>query len=460
MLCGFVLIVAAIFPRPVPASQYKLVDLGTLGGENSYAEAINDSGQVAGRSDNSIGQTRAFLRKDDTLTDIGGFEDGLSTFSYGINYSGQVVGSAAVKELNQWGWEEILFHAVLWTDQGINDLGTLGGKESCAIGIDFFGQVVGKAQDSNGNYHAFLWKENAMTDLGSLPGGNESCANAINALQHVAGYSATSDGNYRAFIWNKTDGMIDLGTLSGGNESRAHDLNNSGQTVGYSTNGDGCCRAVIWDNTEIRDLGTLGGDSSEALGMNDAGQVVGRSRTGTDDYHAFIWSGNQMTDLNTLVAPGSEWILEAAKDINSNGWIVATGGKDYTRRAFLLMPEIRQSIYGKITENTLGYSMPVNGVEISITNTETGVKMVGYTGENGVFLIPDLPVSTYTVRISADSFMEKILNDVQVSEGADVDISGILALKGPSQGDANGNNKLDISDAVYVLQVISGIRSR
>ena len=39
----------------------------------------------------------------------------------------------------------------------IQDLGTLGGTESRAYGINELGQVVGEAKTSTGQWHAFLW---------------------------------------------------------------------------------------------------------------------------------------------------------------------------------------------------------------------------------------------------------------------------------------------------------------
>ena len=49
-----------------------MIDLGTLGGTISSARGINDSGQVAGFSNDASGKTRAFLWTDRTgMTDLG-----------------------------------------------------------------------------------------------------------------------------------------------------------------------------------------------------------------------------------------------------------------------------------------------------------------------------------------------------------------------------------------------------
>jgi probable HAF family extracellular repeat protein len=53
------------------SSECKIIDLGTLGGTNSAAQFINDSGQVVGSTLNAFGEQRAFLWKKGVMTDLG-----------------------------------------------------------------------------------------------------------------------------------------------------------------------------------------------------------------------------------------------------------------------------------------------------------------------------------------------------------------------------------------------------
>ena len=86
----------------------------------------------------------------------------------------------------------------------VTDLGTLGGGGSQAGAINNRGQVVGSAYTASGDYHAFLWEDGEMTDLGTLPGGSFSFAQAINNRGQVVGfYSRTASEIQHAILWSK-----------------------------------------------------------------------------------------------------------------------------------------------------------------------------------------------------------------------------------------------------------------
>ncbi len=61
----------------------------------------------------------------------------------------------------------------------VTDLGTLGGANGMAYGINNHEQIVGAAQTGTGNYHGFLFDSGRMMDLGTL-GGSNSWASGIN----------------------------------------------------------------------------------------------------------------------------------------------------------------------------------------------------------------------------------------------------------------------------------------
>jgi probable HAF family extracellular repeat protein len=78
---------------------------------------------------------------------------------------------------------------VLFERGAVHDLGTLGGNSSSASGINDRGQIVGFSTTASGDFHAFLYENGVMTDLGTLPGSNFSVANGINNRGDVVGAS-------------------------------------------------------------------------------------------------------------------------------------------------------------------------------------------------------------------------------------------------------------------------------
>jgi probable HAF family extracellular repeat protein len=125
----------------------------------------------------------------------------------------------------------------LYSGAVMNDLGTFGGAQSTAYGINNLGQVVGGAYTSGSREHAFLYRAGVMTDLGTL-GGYESRAYGINAAGQVVGFAATVGGGDHAFLYSggiMTDLNNVIDTNSGWSLEVATAINDGGQIVGVGT---------------------------------------------------------------------------------------------------------------------------------------------------------------------------------------------------------------------------------
>jgi probable HAF family extracellular repeat protein len=183
-----------------------------------------------------------------------------------------------------------------------------------------------------------------MQDLGTL-GGDESWALGVSADGSVVvGYAQNAAGDERAFRWTAAGGMQDLGTLGGGwSEASAVSADGS-VVVGWADNAAGQDRAFRWTAAGgMQHLGTLGGRESEAWGVSaDGSVVVGSARNAEGWSRAFRWTAaGGMEDLNItyahLLTDGS--VLLEARAISPDGrYIVGTGYNAATRRyeAFLL----------------------------------------------------------------------------------------------------------------------------
>ena len=151
----------------------------------------------------------------------------------------------------------------------IQDLGTFGGDEAGALGINELGEVVGFAQLPSGDVRAFIWRaEQGKQSLGTLGGAN-SRARAINDRSEVAGISeiGVESDLVHAFLWTEEDGLRDLGALGEG-FSEAWAINNRQEVVGSSEDPENRPRAFLWQpGRGMRDLGTLGGTESAAFGI-------------------------------------------------------------------------------------------------------------------------------------------------------------------------------------------------
>lgn len=185
------------------------------------------------------------------------------------------------------------------TNYAITDLGTLGGTDSKAFGVNSFGQVVGYSYtDGNSATHAFLYSNGTMQDLGTLGSRINSMAFGINDSGQIVGFSYYYDShNAHAFLYSNGS-MQDLGTL-GGDFSHARKINNSGQIVGQSRDGSSENHAFVYSNGAMQDLGDFGGNQSHAWDINDSGQVVGDSFYADGSHHAFIYSNGSFQDLGT-----------------------------------------------------------------------------------------------------------------------------------------------------------------
>src|SRR5262249_7548063 len=85
---------------------------------------------------------------------------------------------------------EVLEGRCLLAAYTVTDLGTLGGASSYAFGLNDVGQVVGVAKLANLQEHAFVWDNGVMTDLdpnGMVFGGRASSANSINEAGQIVG---------------------------------------------------------------------------------------------------------------------------------------------------------------------------------------------------------------------------------------------------------------------------------
>lgn len=352
-----------------------VIDLGTLGGSSSQANALNDAGQVVGWAHDTNNVSRAFLWDNGVMQDLGTLPGGTTAEAQDINESGRIVGGSdttnGVSGYRGFSW-----------DSGVmTELGTLGGTSGRAYGMNEGNESVGWAMTNNAtDPMACLYTPGATTELGRLYPKYSSEAYDVNNATQVVGQSflfAPGEA-WHSIFWQDTNGnqtsdageMIGLGVFNtNGRYSKAYAINDQGIIVGgadISYGGADWIRHAFmiipddgvymrdtngfWANDLLIDLGTLGGLWAEATDINERNMIVGYSTTADGATNAFLWQGGTMANLNSMIPTNSGWVLTHAWSINENGDVAGVGIITGATHAFLLRFPL--SILSLATERT------------------------------------------------------------------------------------------------------------
>lgn len=218
-------------------------DMGTLPGstESGSVEDINNNGYATGQALNAAYYQEAFVwNAQSGMTGLGTL-GGLKSYANAINDSGQVVGQSQYVPEKKYGDKE----AFIWdANNGMTGLGFLGeGTKSQAKDISNSGLVVGSSTGIEGNYYhdAFIWDAtNGMQQLatwGDSTGSATYIASAVNDSGEVIGYRRKGGASNPkdVLLWTDTDTVWNMQDLimdaEGWTLTEAFDMNNDGWII-------------------------------------------------------------------------------------------------------------------------------------------------------------------------------------------------------------------------------------
>ena len=206
----------------------------------------------------------------------------------------------------------------------VTDLGTLGGRESRAYGVNAAGAACGEAATAEGTMHAFAWTAaGGIRDLGTL-GGPTSRGYGINDAGWVVGEADATNALRQPFCWTPADGLRALPLPPGAVGGAALAVAGSGQMVGAVDLPDGPCAALWMSPTNVPALLTAKGRAGLALAISPAGGVVGQSEVGEGDdlvTRAFFRPADGVV---AALSPLGDGLSSAARAINAAGQIAGS----------------------------------------------------------------------------------------------------------------------------------------
>jgi probable HAF family extracellular repeat protein len=294
-----------------------MTDLGTLGGNTSYALGINDSGEVVGYSYLADNVTRhAFTwTASGGMVDLGILPGGAWSQGEKINASGEISGEGTDAR----GKQVPLFWSPV---HGFHSLGeNVGDPRNYAFSINDRGALTGQ-QYSGSVVNAFIWSVSSPTIvyLPPLPGGLHMVGYDINNQNHITGNGSLADGRYAAFIWTEERGTTGIGTITGASVTLAHAINDNDEVTGIAYL-DSTTSGFYWKRyLGLITLQTLGGSIGAGLDINLAGAIVGWSSTASEQTHAALWSNYTSVPQDLGNLPGGT--ISYAYGINSSGQVV------------------------------------------------------------------------------------------------------------------------------------------
>ena len=300
---------------------------------SSVATAINEAGQVVGyRLWDANGPGQPFVWQEGggatILNPFGVIPIAATGAANAINDSGDIAGGAATAT----SFGRAFRLPSPWGDETGADLTPFLPSPyfwSTAVALNNSGEVVwiqgkpGYYPNSWDTTDSFFSNGIAVTDLDALVPGRSFEPQAMSDQGQVVGYAVLP---VQAYTYSNGS-MTPLAPLAPGAAARAYGVNAAGDVVGTATDANGDSRAVLWKDDAVLDLNgaissSLGVILTEARAINDRGQVVAWA----------TWRPRLSSCAASCSRRSTPRVPSRISSTGSSGWICRTASRTASAR--------------------------------------------------------------------------------------------------------------------------------
>jgi len=339
------------------AQTWRLVDLGSLGGSHSCANAINNKGDIVGVSTLKDSQvSHAVLWSKGNLVELGALDGFTSADAIGISDAGLIVGEAWIPKAATDKKRAVTWNAKKAVTLGIARAERPGGA---AYDVNDAGLAVGRTflgdPGTRSGARATLLEKGGVTlvPVFDLPDGAGSVtpelATAVNRAGTVVGAARAMIAGKplrRPFVYAKGLGSDPLYAFDHVNPAWVNDLNEAGDLVAQrvvmkpgETDSKGLWQSLIVKDGKVTEVAPLEGCVNlELRAINKKGDAVGYSWNATGGTIPTIYTGGVSINPNKALTAPSEWNIVILTDLNDAGQVVGVARKGEETHAILLEP--------------------------------------------------------------------------------------------------------------------------
>jgi uncharacterized membrane protein len=263
---------------------------------------------------------------------------GTQSSAFAINDCGDVTGSASLKG-------DKVTHAVVRRNGTLIDLDPRGAQTSFAVSINNLGVSVGSSfVTSDQNYHPVIFQDGAVRDLTGQPGQ----AAGINLAGEITGSNTATSPAPTGFVIKNGNTTI-LSTQTDPLSTNA--INDFGDVLATELVGNRVPTGFVYQDGQRFQVPlvdtTTSLDNFVPAAISNAGEVVGTESAQAPPFTTFaiLTRGQVVYNLNQLVDPkdpAARFVsLQRSFGVNDSGWIAAEGtdSRDQQLHIYLLQRE-------------------------------------------------------------------------------------------------------------------------